>query len=54
MDQRLLKELKETYHLVFHNEALLEQAFTHSSYVYEHRYLQLSDNERLEFLGDAV
>ena len=54
MDQRLLKELKETYHLVFHNEALLEQAFTHSSYVNEHRYLQLSDNERLEFLGDAV
>ena len=54
MDQRLLKELKETYHLVFHNEALLEQAYTHSSYVNEHRYLQLSDNERLEFLGDAV
>jgi ribonuclease-3 len=32
----------------------LEQAFTHSSYVNEHRYLQLADNERLEFLGDAV
>ncbi|MEQ1337864.1 ribonuclease III domain-containing protein, partial [Salmonella enterica] len=33
---------------------MLEQAFTHSSYVNEHRNLQLSDNERLEFLGDAV
>lgn len=32
----------------------MEQAFTHSSYVNEHRHLQLSDNERLEFLGDAV
>lgn len=54
MDHVLLKELKEKFNLVFHDADLLEQAFTHSSYVNEHRYLQLSDNERLEFLGDAV
>lgn len=30
------------------------QAFTHSSYVNEHRNLKIDDNERLEFLGDAV
>ena len=54
MDHVLLKELKEKFNLVFHDVDLLEQAFTHSSYVNEHRYLQLSDNERLEFLGDAV
>lgn len=30
------------------------QAFTHSSYVNEHRHLKISDNERLEYLGDAV
>jgi len=30
------------------------QAFTHSSYVNEHRHLKVKDNERLEFLGDAV
>ncbi|MBQ4164063.1 MAG: ribonuclease III, partial [Turicibacter sp.] len=30
------------------------QAFTHSSYVNEHRHLKIEDNERLEFLGDAV
>lgn len=30
------------------------QAFTHSSYVNEHRQLKIKDNERLEFLGDAV
>ncbi|ETI66928.1 ribonuclease III [Neobacillus vireti] len=36
------------------NEKLLKQAFTHSSYVNEHRRKPFEDNERLEFLGDAV
>jgi len=38
----------------FENEKLLKQAFTHSSYVNEHRRRPYEDNERLEFLGDAV
>ncbi|HLQ40738.1 MAG TPA: ribonuclease III [Tetragenococcus sp.] len=54
MDNQFLKELKEKFTIEFHDVSLLEQAFTHSSYVNEHRQLQLSDNERLEFLGDAV
>ncbi|MDH6363836.1 ribonuclease-3 [Enterococcus sp. PF1-24] len=54
MNNLLAKELQEKYQIVFHNVDLLEQAFTHSSYVNEHRHLNLSDNERLEFLGDAV
>ncbi|OJG83426.1 ribonuclease III [Enterococcus ratti] len=54
MDNQLTNELKKKYRIVFHDLNLLEQAFTHSSYVNEHRNLQLSDNERLEFLGDAV
>lgn len=54
MNTQLTKELKEKFGIVFHNVNLLEQAFTHSSYVNEHRNLNLSDNERLEFLGDAV
>ncbi|MBP1046970.1 ribonuclease III [Enterococcus sp. BWM-S5] len=54
MDNQLTTELKERYGIVFHDVNLLEQAFTHSSYVNEHRYMKLSDNERLEFLGDAV
>ncbi|MEG2505778.1 MAG: ribonuclease III [Carnobacterium sp.] len=54
MDNQLTKELKEKYTIVFHDLNLLEQAFTHSSYVNEHRHLELTDNERLEFLGDAV
>ena len=32
----------------------LEEALRHSSYVNENRDLNLNDNERLEFLGDAV
>jgi ribonuclease III len=38
----------------FRDEKLLKQAFTHSSYVNEHRRKPYEDNERLEFLGDAV
>ena len=32
----------------------LEEALRHSSYVNENRDIKLNDNERLEFLGDAV
>lgn len=35
------------------NVDLINQAFVHSSYVNEHK-VQLGDNERLEFMGDAV
>lgn len=34
------------------NPQMIEQAFTHSSYAHEHQ--QVHDNERLEFMGDAV
>lgn len=34
------------------NTAMIQQAFMHSSYAHEHR--QFHDNERLEFMGDAV
>lgn len=49
-----LQEFKEKTQLEFTNEALFIQAFTHSSYVNEHRGQPFKDNERLEFLGDAV
>lgn len=49
-----LKQLQNKLELVFHNKQLLKQAFTHASYVNEHRFSQQEDNERLEFLGDAV
>jgi ribonuclease-3 len=38
----------------FKNERLLEQAFTHRSYLNENRTPGREHNERLEFLGDAV
>ena len=38
----------------FRNEGLLRQALTHSSYANEKHMKKHSDNERLEFLGDAV
>lgn len=46
--------LQESLDVKFDNEDLLKQAFTHSSYVNEHRKKDYEDNERLEFLGDAV
>lgn len=47
-------QLEKQLNVKFHNRDLIKQAFTHSSYVNEHRKDRLSDNERLEFLGDAV
>ncbi|SFP06468.1 ribonuclease III [Salibacterium halotolerans] len=49
-----LYQTLERLGLSFSDEKLLIQAFTHSSYVNEHRIRSVYDNERLEFLGDAV
>ncbi len=49
-----LRSLQERIGYSFQNPALLEQAVSHSSYVNEHRKILHTDNERLEFLGDAV
>ncbi|MTH52712.1 ribonuclease III [Bacillus mangrovi] len=48
------KKFQQSIGQTFLNEKLLYQAFTHSSYVNEHRKKPYEDNERLEFLGDAV
>lgn len=48
------KPLQESIGVNFNNGRFLKQAFTHSSFVNEHRHRNLHDNERLEFLGDAV
>jgi ribonuclease-3 len=49
-----LSKFEEKIGVVFEDKRLLEQAFTHRSYLNENRGLKLSHNERLEFLGDAV
>lgn len=50
----LLEELENRLLYRFHNRQLLFNALLHRSYVHENPQLQLSDNERLEFLGDAA
>ncbi len=40
--------------VTFHDISLLVTAFTHRSYVNEHKKTVFEHNERLEFLGDAV
>ena len=49
-----LKEFQARIGYEFNNINLLRQALTHSSYANEKHMKKLSDNERLEFLGDAV
>jgi ribonuclease-3 len=49
-----LRTLQRRLGVQFRHFPLLKQAFTHSSYVNEHRSANHKHNERLEFLGDAV
>lgn len=49
-----LEELQEKMGYRFRQEGLLRQALTHSSFANERHLRKHSDNERLEFLGDAV
>ena len=43
----------DNYGISYNNKDLINQAFIHSSYVNEHKKA-IGDNERLEFMGDAV
>lgn len=43
----------DKHKIEYKNKNLINQAFIHSSYVNEHK-LEYGDNERLEFMGDAV
>jgi ribonuclease-3 len=49
-----LESLQERIGVRLRTPDLLRQAMTHSSWVHEHPEKALEDNERLEFLGDAV
>jgi len=55
MNEKLqIAPMEDTIGVSFDDPNLLRQAFTHRSYLNEHREAGLSHNERLEFLGDAV
>jgi ribonuclease-3 len=49
-----IRLLMERFTLPVNNLKLMQEAFTHASYVNEHRIHMNVHNERLEFLGDAV
>jgi ribonuclease-3 len=49
-----LEALEQHIGIHFHNEALLQEALTHRSYLNERPNWKLPHNERLEYLGDAV
>ena len=54
LDLSRFTPFEESIGVSFDNKNLLAQAFTHRSYINEHRMSALEHNERLEFLGDAV
>jgi len=47
-------KFEEKCGIVFKDKNLLQQAFIHRSFLNENTGMQVSHNERLEFLGDAV
>lgn len=52
--QTSLAELEARLELTIHDQELLDQALTHGSYTNEYPDQDLQDNQRLEFLGDAI
>jgi ribonuclease-3 len=53
-DTKAIDDLLHSLGITFSRKDLLREALTHRSYVNEHSEADLVDNERLEFLGDAV
>ena len=49
--KELIKMIEDEYGIQFKNEMLLVEAFTHSSYVNEHRQKKLIDNEYIKRIG---
>jgi len=49
-----IQEFSKKIGIHFKDPELLKQAFVHKSFLNEHHSFKIGDNERLEFLGDAV
>jgi ribonuclease-3 len=49
-----LADIEKGLNLTFNDKTLLRRALTHRSYLNENQDYILEDNERLEFLGDAI
>jgi ribonuclease-3 len=54
MTDHNIAKIEAALNLTFSDKTLLKRALTHRSYINENPDYLLEDNERLEFLGDAV
>ncbi|MBG9982276.1 ribonuclease III [Aerococcaceae bacterium DSM 111020] len=50
----IIKAIEKQLNIQIHEPQLIHTAFSHSSFVNEQKRQQIENNERLEFLGDAV
>jgi ribonuclease-3 len=49
-----IHDIQSALGIAFRNPSLLQQAFVHTSYINENPDAAIHDNQRMEFLGDAV
>ena len=49
-----IETFQDALGITFNDQALLHQALTHRSFINEHIEEDVEDNERLEYLGDAI
>lgn len=54
MREEELKQFSAEIGVNFNNIELLNEALTHRSFLNENKSIQMNNNERMEFLGDAV
>ncbi len=54
MKKKKMNNIEKKLGIQFNNKELLNRALTHRSFLNENRGIGLKNNERLEFLGDAV
>lgn len=52
--EHVLSDLENQLGTSFNNKSLLKRAFIHSTFKEENPSLRISDNQKLEFLGDSV
>jgi len=53
-EEKNMDELEEILGITFEDKSLLRRAVTHKSFPNENPKLDVKNNERMEFLGDAV
>ena len=54
MTENNIKDIEQILGVTFSNKEYIQMALTHRSFLNEHKDENIGNNERLEFLGDAV